>query len=119
MLNKLLFTASLLVGQVYAKTISGKVSYSEKNPKGVLYVFAKKFDSKMPMPILVKKYINPEFPLTFSLSEENKMVKNRPMKGPFRITARLSPSGSATDKSGAEVSTKKAIYMGDRVSLEL
>ena len=42
------------------------------------------------------------------------MVKSLPFKGPFTITARISPNGGAMDKSGIEVSTKAPIKLGDK-----
>lgn len=67
----------------------------------------------MPMPLAVKRIVSPKFPVKFELSSKDAMMKNIPFKGPFKVVARLSPSGSATDKSGPEVSTSKAISLGD------
>lgn len=97
-----------------AQLISGEVSIKGDVPKGTLYIFAKKFDGKMPMPLAVKKIENPKFPVKFELGPEDAMMKQIPFKGPFKITARISPSGSATDKSGLEVSTEKEINAGDK-----
>ena len=41
-----------------------------------------------------------------------KMMPNLPFEGPFVLVARISPSGSAMDKSGIEVKTSKPISLG-------
>ncbi len=97
----------------FAGEIKGIVSIEGKAPKGTLFIFAKGYQSKMPMPMAVLKIESPKFPHKFTLSEANKMMPNMPFKGPFTITARISPSGSAMDKSGVQVSTTKAIKIGD------
>ena len=114
-----MYLTSLFIGILFsfslqAKTIDGVVHLNGKKTQGVLYIFAKKHDGSMPMPLAVKKIPNPQFPVSFSLSESDKMMASFPFKGPFKITARLSPSGSATDKSGSEVSTTKPIQLGQK-----
>ncbi len=42
------------------------------------------------------------------------MVKGVPFEGPFKVTARISPSGGVMDKSGIEAETKKPIKIGDK-----
>ena len=42
------------------------------------------------------------------------MMKNMPFVGPFKVVARISPSGSATDKSGIEVSTTAPVEDGEK-----
>lgn len=98
----------------FASDIQGEVSVKGKVPKGTLFIFAKKFDGSMPMPLAVKKIDSPKFPVKFSLGEANKMIPSLPFKGPFKIVARLSPSGGAMDKSGVEASTTKAVNIGDK-----
>lgn len=98
----------------FAGSLSGVVEVKGEVPKGTLYIFAKKFGGKMPMPLAVKKITNPTFPLKFTLDESNKMMKQMPFKGPFVIVARISPSGSAMDKTGVEISTSKPIKIGTK-----
>lgn len=110
---KIFILLSLLLANIsFAESISGEVSLKGVAPKGVLFIFAKKFGGQMPLPLAVKKVVNPKFPVKFELSGKDAMVKGMPFKGPFTITARMSPSGDATDKSGMESSTKKAIELG-------
>ena len=104
----------LLTNFAFAGSISGEVSLKGETPKGVLFIFAKKFDGSMPMPLAVKRIENPTFPVKFSLSQNDAMMKQIPFKGPFTITARMSPSGNAMDKSGMEVSTKEKIEIGEK-----
>lgn len=105
----------LLATASYAsKTVSGTVLVSGDVPKGVLYIFAKKHGSKMPMPLAVQRIESPKFPVKFELSQANAMMKNMPFKGPFKVVARISPSGSATDKSGIEISTIAPIKLGTK-----
>lgn len=100
------------INVVYAGSISGIVEVKGDIPKGTLYIFAKMHGGKMPMPVAVKKISNPKFPYKFTLDESNKMMPQMPFKGPFKVVARISPSGSATDKSGVEASTTNPIKMG-------
>ena len=97
---------------IHAKSLSGIVSVKGKVPKGTLYIFAKKFGGAMPMPLAVQKIESPKFPVKFILDESKKMMPSLPFKGPFVIVARISPSGSAMDKSGVEVKTSKPISLG-------
>ena len=97
---------------IHAKSLSGTVSIKGKAPKGTLYIFAKKFGGSMPMPLAVQKIESPKFPVKFTLDESKKMIPNLPFKGPFVIVARISPSGSAMDKSGIEVKNSKPISLG-------
>lgn len=113
-MKSFLFLSLLLTNVAFAQSISGEVSIKGKAPKGTLYIFAKMFDGKMPMPLAVKKIENPKFPVKFELSQQDAMMKQIPFKGPFKVTARLSPSGSATDKSGVEVTTTKKIKIGQK-----
>lgn len=110
---------SLIVFSCFAlsaqsSTISGIVNFKGKTPKGVLFVFAKKHDGSMPMPLAVKRIVSPKFPVKFSLSAADKMIPDLPFDGPFTIVARLSPSGNAMDKSGMEVSTTTPIKLGQK-----
>ncbi len=112
-MKKLILTSFLLSGIALANQISGVIEYQvKKAPKGVLFIFAKKFNSKRPMPIAVKKIESPKFPLKFSLDKSNAMIPDSPFRGPFEVTARLSPSGSALDKTGYEVKTTRPISVG-------
>jgi hypothetical protein len=110
---KLLIVLTMFISNIaLAGSISGVVSIKGDIPKGTLFIFAKKFGGKMPMPLAVKKIENPVFPIKFSLSEEDAMMKQIPFKGPFEVTARISPSGSAMDKSGVQVSTTEVVKLG-------
>jgi hypothetical protein len=112
---KLVFILSLMLTNIaFAESISGLVSIKGDIPKGVLFIFAKKFGGRMPMPLAVKKIDNPTFPVKFNLSQKDAMMKQIPFKGPFTITARLSPSGNAMDKSGVQISTKDKIELGQK-----
>ena len=112
---KFLLTLCLLWGSVaFAQSISGEVSFKGGNPKGVLFIFAKRFGGKMPMPLAVKKIVSPKFPVKFELSQNDAMMKQIPFKGPFTVTARLSPSGDAMDKSGTETSTVESLSLGQK-----
>ena len=117
-------TLGLLINTAFAGSISGKITLikSDKTqaPKGVLYIFARKYNSKMRMPLAVKRIENPKYPVNFTLSEADAMIKSIPFKGPFQVVARVSPSGSATDKTGIEVSTTSPVELGAKaIKLEL
>jgi hypothetical protein len=110
---KFIIVLLLSVNIAFASSVSGVVKVKGKVPTGTLYIFAKKYNGKMPMPLAVIKVESPTYPYKFVLDESKQMMKGMPFKGPFKIVARVSPSGSAMDKSGIEVSTKKAIELGD------
>ena len=115
-LVKTVILCSLIFGNLYAQasSISGTVSIKGEVPKGTLYIFAMKYGSSMPMPLAVEKISSPNYPVKFVLDDSKKMMKQMPFKGPFVIVARISPSGSAMDKSGIEVKTTKAIVLGTK-----
>ncbi|MCF8059933.1 MAG: hypothetical protein K9K67_11590 [Bacteriovoracaceae bacterium] len=102
----------LSIPSILGNTLDGVVTYKEKQANGVLFIFAKKFDGSMPMPLAVKRIPNPKFPLTFSLSVEDAMIKSIPFEGPFKVIARLTKSGDAMDKSGPEGETTKSLNLG-------
>lgn len=110
----ILITLLLCTNISFAQSISGEVTIKGSIPKGVLYIFAKKFGGKMPMPLAVKKITNPKYPVKFELSQKDAMMKQIPFKGPFVVTARLSPSGDVSDKSGVEVSTTQKVIMNQK-----
>ncbi|MEE2671742.1 MAG: hypothetical protein VYA54_08530 [Bdellovibrionota bacterium] len=111
-----LFILTLLMASnlAMANSISGVVKVKGSAPAGVLYIFAKKFDGSMRMPLAVKKIESPKFPVKFTLDKSDQMMKGLPFEGPFKITARISPNGSVMDKSGVEVSTEKPVKLGDK-----
>jgi hypothetical protein len=109
---KKLILLLLFTFNVFAGNISGVIKTQGEIPKGTLYVFAKKFDSSSRMPLAVKKITNPSFPLKFSLSEKDSMMKGIPFVGPFKVIARISPNGGVMDKSGVEASTQSEVKMG-------
>ena len=119
-MKKLFFIISFLFSSIVgAQEISGVVNFKEKEAKGVLFIFAKKFDGSMPMPLAVKRIQNPKFPLTFKLSQSDAMIKSVPFEGPFKVVARLTKSGDAMDKSGPQGQTTKAINLGEKKILIL
>jgi hypothetical protein len=118
-MKSIILILSLVLGNIsYAESISGEVSIKNSvdvsEAKGVLYIFAKKIGGKMRMPLAVKKIVNPHFPIKFELSQKDAMIKQMPFKGPFVVTARLSPSGDVSDKSGFEVSTTEKVTEGQK-----
>lgn len=112
------------------KTLSGRVSISkdlekELSANGALFIFAKKasdVDAKGVPPLAVLRIPSPQFPMAFSLSQENAMMAGTSFEGPFVVYARYSPSGDALDKSGPQGTTnaKKPLKLGAKnISLEL
>ncbi len=112
------------------KTLSGVVTLSKGSeraitPNGTLFIFAKKAsqaEAKGVPPLAVLRIPSPQFPVQFSLSQENAMMAGTPFEGPFVVSARYSPSGDALDKSGPEGATnsKKPLKAGAKnISIEL
>ncbi len=118
-ISLLLCTLSILNINVYA--ISGKVEHATlTNFNGVLYIFAKGYNSKRPMPTAVLRIENPKFPINYHLTKANVMIPDTPFVGPFTVTARLSKTGGVMDKSGGEASTTEAIKADQKdVNLKL
>ena len=116
---KLLILFLLSSNIAWATSISGVVKVKGNIPSGTLYIFAKKYNGKMPMPLAVKKIESPKYPYKFTLDESDQMMKGMPFKGPFTVVARISPSGNAMDKSGIESTTDKPINSGDDVEIIL
>ena len=102
----------ILTSGVYAKSVGGVIRVKGKVPNGTLFIFAKRYNGQSPMPLAVKKITTPKYPYRFSLDNRDKMIPSMPFKGPFEVTARISPSGSAMDKSGLQVTTSKPIPLG-------
>jgi hypothetical protein len=121
-MNRLLI-ALLFAIPAFAATgeISGDVTLAKGlnlKPGGVLFIFAKKPGT--PMPVAVLRIPDPKFPLHFALSEKNAMAPGTPFEGTLTVTARYSPTGDAMDKSGPEGSEPKPIAVGKSgVKLEL
>lgn len=93
---------TLVIKTSFANDLQGVVTYKEKQASGVLFIFAQKFNGPTPMPLAVKRIPNPKFPYSFSLSAKDAMIKTIPFEGPFKVTARLTKSGDAADKSGPQ-----------------
>lgn len=79
------------------KTITGTITVapalrSAVSPTAVLYVIARQGDGP---PLAVKRIANPSFPLSFALSEEDRMVGRRPFEGEATLVARLKRDGTA------------------------
>lgn len=108
-----LFFISLSLSS-FSSTLEGTVTFKDKSATGVLYIFAKKHDGSMPMPLAVKRIVTPKFPVKFTLSAKDAMMEGIPFKGPFKVMARLSKSGNAMDKSGPQAETTESIKLGTK-----
>jgi hypothetical protein len=97
-----------------AMSIQGKIEGPKKHSAKALYIFVKPYGSKRPMPVAVRRYDNPKFPLVFEIGPKNVMIKGTPFKGPFQLTVRLSPSGDALDKTGLQKTVSKAVSGGTK-----
>lgn len=110
----------LALNFAFASTLEGEITFNDKSAKGVLYVFAKKHDDSIPMPLAVKRIPNPKFPVKFSISAADAMMKTIPFQGPFKVIARLSKSGDALDKTGPQGESKGALKIGTKgIKIEL
>ncbi len=138
LIQVILFTSNLLTTEVLMKhlllallfsipafattgEISGMVTLAKGvtlKPGGVLFIFAKKAGT--PMPVAVLRVPSPTFPVHYSLSEKNVMSPGTPFSGPLLVSGRYSPSGDAMDKSGPEGSSATAVEIGKSdINLEL
>ena len=100
------------------KTIQGSVKPEGKLAKslpegGTLFVFARDASVEAGPPVAVLKIDNPKFPQKYALGPGNVMIPGTEFKGPFRVTARYSPSGDAMQKKGAfQGETKSPVKAG-------
>ncbi len=116
----IIFIATILMHPILGSSLEGVVTHKEKKAKGVLFIFAKKFDGSMRMPLAVKRIVDPKFPVTFSLSAKDAMIKSIPFEGPFKVIARLTKSGDVMDKSGPQGETTKALKIGaKKIQIEI
>jgi len=103
------FVAAIAFGESISGTITvNKNSEKEIKSGGTLFIFAKNAGGKAgdgQMPVAVQRIADPKFPVKFELGPENAMVQGTPFVGPFKVYARYSQVGNATDKSGPEGST--------------
>lgn len=91
---------------IASQKVSGVVEASNQVVKdmpdtAVLFVFARAHGVKSGPPAAVLRIPNPKFPVQFTLGPENAMMPGIPFEGPFDLTARLSPTGDAMEKSKA------------------
>ena len=109
------FFLFLFSPQVLAKSIKGTIKLGSSNKRGVLFIYARRFDQRRGPPIAVKRVNAPRFPYSFELNANNVMLKGTPFQGPMRIEAKLSPSGNAFDKSGPKGSSQsgKRVFPGN------
>ncbi|MEE2901803.1 MAG: zinc ribbon domain-containing protein [Myxococcota bacterium] len=83
------------------KSVSGSIEMDPAlarsvDTNGVLYVIAR--NAGMPTqgpPLAVKKFAQPKFPLTFTLSGSDVMMAGMPFVGPFDLYVRLDRDGNA------------------------
>jgi cytochrome c-type biogenesis protein CcmH len=101
------------------KTIEGTVKISPKLAAkatgGSLFVFARPLGQPAGPPAAVLKVDSPKFPQAFSLGEAQAMIPGTEFKGPYRLTARFSPTGDAMQKTGAfegQTDEKKGLSPG-------
>jgi cytochrome c-type biogenesis protein CcmH len=88
--------------------ISGKIIIDAKlkasiDPKAALFIIARPAGGGGGPPLAVKKIDNPSFPLTFSLSQENVMIRGVPFTGKIIITARLDKDGNPTTRGSGDM----------------
>lgn len=114
MTKLIILTLAILVSPIFANSLEGEVTFDKKESKGILFIFAKKFDGSMRMPLAVKRIVNPRFPVKFSLTAKDAMIKSIPFKGPFKVIARLTKNGDVMDKSGPEGSSVKSLEIGSK-----
>ena len=106
-----------------SKSFTGKVRIDSKianeiDTRGVLYIIVR--NANMPNqgpPLAVKKISQPSFPLEFSISGADVMMKGMPFLGPFDVYVRLDRDGNAMTKGPEDLvpqGPKKNVVVGDR-----
>ena len=113
------------------QSISGKITIDPKlkdqiDPQAALFIIARPAGSAGGPPLAVKKIDKPNFPLNYSLSQENVMMQGTPFTGKINISVRLDKDGNPTTrtpgdmtgeykKNPAEIGTKNADVVLDQV----
>jgi hypothetical protein len=106
-----------------SKSIAGTVTVDARlaaqvNTKGVLYIIVR--NAGMPTkgpPLAVRKFLQPSFPLAYSVGSANVMMKGLPFSGPFDVYVRLDRDGNAMTKDPDDLVTStppRGILPGDQ-----
>jgi hypothetical protein len=109
--------APLQQAKVYAEgtiTVSPELAKKAKSYPA-LFLFARAPETRMP--IAVKRYATPVFPLEFSLTEENNMAGDGFYDGDVNIVARLDQDGVAGPRQDGDVEV--AVLVGKDASRTL
>ena len=120
-------TAAAPAGQA----ISGTITIDDKikaklDANAALFIIARPAGGPGGPPLAVKKIDKPNFPLKYTLSQENVMMQGTPLSGKVNITVRLDKDGNPTTRSAgdltgeyknnpAEVGAKSADVVLDQV----
>lgn len=93
-------TEKTVVGTIDLKTeLHQKIS-----PSAVLFIIAKNANQEGGAPLAVKRFVQPfNFPLTFTLSAQDRMIADTPFEGKMNITARIAQSGSAVPIGAGDI----------------
>jgi uncharacterized lipoprotein YbaY len=70
-------------------------------PGAVLFIIARRGGSGPPL--AVKRIASPQFPLSFTLGPDDRMIKAMPFAGPFSLSARLDGDGNAMSRSPGDL----------------
>ena len=103
--------------------IAGEISVADVNlsralakPNMVCYLFLK---DRWDIPIAVKRWVNPQFPLFFRLTPSDLLVPTRPWKGPYALEAAIfSPKERERElpppATALRTQTQAAVFPGDQ-----
>jgi cytochrome c-type biogenesis protein CcmH len=100
------------------RTITGTITVAPAlraaaPPNAVLYIIARQGDGP---PLAVKRIPNPTFPLSFGLSEEDRMVGRRQFEGEVMVVARLKRDGVAGPPGPGDIEgrSRTPVKVGER-----
>lgn len=91
------------------QSISGKITIDPKlkdkiDPQAALFIIARPAGGAGGPPLAVKKIDKPNFPLNYTLSQENVMMQATPFAGKLNITVRLDKDGNPTTRTPGDLS---------------
>lgn len=88
------------------RPLRGEIQISEDlksrvPPRAVLFLIAR-LDEASP-PLAVKRVPDPEFPLTFELGPNDRMIEALPFAGPLKLSVRIDADGNVSTKEAGDL----------------
>lgn len=81
-----------------------RVASSSTAPSGgVLFIIARRAGRTGAPPVAVKRIVNPQFPLSYALTNADSMIPGRPLLGEVNVVARLDSDGNVSTREAGDL----------------